>query len=138
MDYTYIPVGFDVENTFGKKRLKVKIWYDNVLYRGVLAKYSGEYNLMINKEIREQIGKKAGDTVSVKIEEDVEERIVELPQIMLDFFKKDKTLKAVFDKLSYTHQKEYASWIGSAKKQVTLQNRLLKFKELLLVKKTNG
>ena len=138
MDYTYIPVGFDVENTFGKKRLKVKIWYDNVLYRGVLAKYSGEYNLMINKEIREQIGKKAGDTVNVKIEEDVEERIVELPQIMLDFFKKEKSLKAVFDKLSYTHQKEYASWIGSAKKQETLQNRLLKFKELLLVKKTNG
>lgn len=138
MDYTYIPVGFDVENTFGKKRLKVKIWYDNVLYRGVLAKYSGEYNLMINKEIREQIGKKAGDTVSVKIEEDVEERIVELPQIMLDFFKKEKTLKAVFDKLSYTHQKEYASWIGSAKKQETLQKRLLKFKELLLAKKTNG
>lgn len=80
MDNTYVPVNFDVEKTFGKKRLKVKIWYDDVLYRGLLAKYAGKYFLMINKEIRAKIGKNAGDTVHVKIEEDIEERVVELPK----------------------------------------------------------
>lgn len=134
MDVTYIAVPFDVEKTFGKKRLKIKVWYDKVLYRGLLTKYNGEYNLIINKEIRAQLGKDAGDTINVKIEEDTEERTIEIPKIMEDFFKKEKQLKTVFDKLAYTHKKEYALWITSAKREETLQNRLLKFKEMLLTK----
>ena len=135
MDVTFIYIDFDVEKTFGKKRLKVKAWYDKVLYRGLLTKYSGAYHMIINKEIRAQLGKKAGDSVKVKIEEDVEERIIELPQVMLDFFKKEKELKSIFDKLAFTHRKEYAIWISSAKKEETLQNRLIKFKELLAKQK---
>jgi len=135
MDVTFIDIDFDVEKTFGKKRLKVKVWYDKVLYRGLLTKYKGVYHLIINKEIRAKLGKEAGDTVNVKIEEDTNERTVELPTLLLDFFKKEKELKAVFDKMSYTHQKEYVVWLTSAKKEETFQNRLLKFKELLLTKK---
>lgn len=134
MDVTYIAVPFDVEKTFGKKRLKIKVWYDKVLYRGLLTKYNGEYNLIINKEIRAQLGKDAGDTINVKIEEDTEERTIEIPKIMEDFFKKEKQLKTVFDKLAYTHKKEYVLWIATAKREETLQNRLLKFKEMLLTK----
>lgn len=134
MDVTYILIEFDVEKTFGKKRLKVKVWYDKVLYRGLLTKYNGVYHLIINQEIRAQLGKKAGDTIQVKIVEDLDERTVELPLVMLDFFAQEKELKAIFDKLSYTHQREYVSWLNGAKKEATLQNRLLKFKELLLAK----
>ncbi|MFN8282923.1 MAG: YdeI/OmpD-associated family protein [Chitinophagales bacterium] len=134
MDNTYVPVPFDVEKTFGKKRLKAKIWYDKVLYRGLLAKYAGEYNLMINKEIRAKIGKEAGDTVNIKIEEDTEERTLEIPEVMNNFFKKEKALKTIFDKLAYTHQKEFMVWISSAKREETLQNRLVKFKQMLLEK----
>jgi len=134
MDVTFIYIDFDVEKAFGKKRLKVKVWYDKVLYRGLLTKYKGVYHVIINKEIRAQIGKTAGETISVKIEEDLEERTVEIPIVMEDFFKKEKALKAVFDKLAFTHQKEYVVWITSAKKEETLQNRLIKFKELLLSK----
>ena len=57
------------------------------------------------------------------------------PQVMLDFFKKEKELKSIFDKLAFTHRKEYAIWISSAKKEETLQNRLIKFKELLAKQK---
>ncbi|MDB5226387.1 MAG: hypothetical protein JWN78_580 [Bacteroidota bacterium] len=135
MDVFYIPVTFDVEKTFGKKRLKVKIWYDDVLYRGLLTKYGGEYNLMMNKTIREQVGKQPGDTVNIKIEEDLDDRTVELPEILKNYFKKEKDLKAIFDGMSFTHQKEYTQWITSAKKEETLQNRLIKFKELLSAKK---
>lgn len=135
MNVTFIDIDFDVEKTFGKKRLKVKVWYDKVLYRGLLTKYKGVYHLIINREIRAKLGKETGDTVNVKIEEDTDERTVELPTLLLDFFKKEKELKVVFDKMSYTHQKEYVVWLTSAKKEATFQNRLLKFKELLLTKK---
>ena len=37
----------------------------------------------------------------------------------------------IFDKMAFTHQKEYVLWLTSAKKEETLQNRLIKFKELL-------
>lgn len=134
MDVTFINIDFDVEKTFGKKRLKVKAWYDNVLYRGLLTKYKGAYHMIINKEIRAQIGKNAGDTINVKIEEDLDERTVEIPKVIIDFFKKEKELKAVFDKMAFTHQKEYVLWLTSAKKEETLQNRLIKFKELLQAK----
>lgn len=134
MDVTFINIDFNVEEVFGKKRLKVKVWYDDVLYRGLLTKYAGKYFMIINKEIRAQLNKKAGDSIFVKIEEDLEERIVDLPEILVDFFKKEKALKTIYDKLSYTHQKEYVNWITSAKKEETLQNRLLKLKALLLEK----
>lgn len=135
MDVTFIDINFNVEKTFGKKRLKVKVWYDKVLYRGLLTKYKGLYHLIINKEIRAQLGKNAGDTIHIKIEEDIEERTIELPKVMIDFFKKEKELKLVFDKMSYTHHKEYTGWLTSAKKVETLQNRLVKFKEMLQSKK---
>lgn len=135
MDATYIPVGFDVEKTFGKKRLKVKVWFDDVLYRGLLAKYAGGYHLLINKTIRAQLGKDAGDSVRVRILEDTEERILETPQLLKNLFRKEKELKFLFDKVSYTHRKEYIDWLTSAKKEDTLQNRLIKFKELLSAQK---
>lgn len=134
MDVTYIDIDFDVEKIFGKKRLKVKVWYDKVLYRGLLTRYKGVYHMIINKEIRAQLGKSAGDTIQVKMEEDLDERSIGLPQVMVEFFRRDKELKAVFDKMSYTHRREYVTWLTSAKKEETLQNRLIKFKELLLAK----
>ena len=131
MDVTYVFIDFDVEKTFGKKRLKVKVWFDKILYRGLLTKYKGVYHLIINKEIRAQLGKNAGDIVTVKIEEDTDERIVELPKVMVDFFKNEKDLKGIYDKMSYTNRKEYVEWLTTAKKEETLQNRIVKFKELL-------
>ena len=131
MDVFYIPLELDVEKTFGKKRFKAKIWYNDVLYRGLIAKYDGGYFLMINKAIRAQLNEKAGDIVNVKIEQVLEERIVELPTVLVDFFNRENLLKSVFDKLSYTHQKEYVQWITSAKREETLQNRMIKLKEML-------
>ena len=81
------------------------------------------------------MGKNAGDTIHVKIEEDLDERTVELPQVMIDLFRKEPALKVVFDKMSYTHHREYVTWLTGAKKEETLQNRLIKFKELLRAKK---
>jgi uncharacterized protein YdeI (YjbR/CyaY-like superfamily) len=45
--------------------------------------------------------------------------------------KKDKEAKALFDKLSYTHQKEYVNWITEAKKEETRQTRVIKTIEML-------
>jgi uncharacterized protein YdeI (YjbR/CyaY-like superfamily) len=45
--------------------------------------------------------------------------------------KKEKEAKTFFDKLSYTHQKEYVRWVEEAKREETRQNRIIKTIEML-------
>ena len=69
---------------------------------------------------REKIGKGPGDTVSVTVERDNSVRTVEVPPELQKLLKKEGLLP-VFEKLSYTHRKEYCRWITEAKKEETRQ-----------------
>ena len=87
--------------------------------------------LLILKSIREQAGKTFGDEVHLTIEADTAPRVVELPEELERAFKTEKEAKAFFGKLSYTHQKEYVTWINDAKKEETRQARVIKTIEML-------
>ena len=82
--------------------------------------------LIILKGIREQIGKTFGDQVKVTVEPDNEPRVVEIPKDLLKELKKDREAKAFFEKLAYSHQREYVAWIEAAKREETRQSRVLK------------
>jgi hypothetical protein len=128
----FVEVPFDVEEAFGSKRPKVKAMIEGVPYRGLLVRMGGEHHmLIILKGIREQIGKTFGDEIKVNIEPDTEPRVIEIPKDLMKELKKDKEAKAFFDKLSYTHQKEYVRWVEEAKKEETRQNRIMKTIEML-------
>ena len=128
----FVEVPFDVEAVFGSKKPRVKATIDGVPYRGLLTRMGTDYHvLIILKGIREQIGKTFGDEVTITVEPDTEPRVVEVPKDMLKELKKDKEAKAFFDKLSYTHQREYVMWINEAKREETRQNRILKAIEML-------
>jgi len=128
----FVEVPFDVEEAFGSKRPKVKAMIEGVPYRGLLVRMGGEHHmLIILKGIREQIGKTFGDEIKVNIEPDTEPRVIEISIDLMKELKKDKEAKAFFDKLSYTHQKEYVRWVEEAKKEETRQNRIMKTIEML-------
>lgn len=128
----FVEVPFDVEKEFGSKRPKVRAMIEGVPYRGILTRMGTECHLLIIlKDIREQIGKTFGDEINITVEPDVEPRIVEVPAELKKAFKIEKEAKAFFDKLSYTHQKEYVTWINEAKKEETRQNRIAKTIEML-------
>jgi hypothetical protein len=128
----FVEVPFDVEQAFGSKKPKVKATIEGVPYRGTLVRMGTECHvLIILKGIREQIGKTFGDEVTISVEPDTEPRLIEIPPDLARELKEDKQAKAFFDKLSYTHQKEYVTWINEAKKQETRQNRILKTLEML-------
>ena len=123
----FVEVPFDVEKEFGAKRPKVKATFEGVPYRGILTRMGTEKHiLIILKDIREKIGKTFGDEVNMTVELDTEPRVLELPKELVKELKKDKEAKMFFDKLSYTHQREYVNWINEAKKEETKQNRILK------------
>lgn len=128
----FVEVPFDVEKAFGAKKPKVKAMIEGVPYRGILTRMGTDFHmLIILKSIREQIGKTFGDEVKVTVELDTEPRVLEVPKDLLKELKKDKDVKAFFDKLSYTHRREYVMWIEEAKKEETRARRILKAIEML-------
>lgn len=126
----YFP--YNVEEEFGTRgRVAVKATFDGVPYSGSIVKYGAPQHMLgISKSIREQIGKGPGDTVEVTIEKDETERTVEVPPEFQKLLKKEKLLP-VFEKLSYSHKREYCRWITEAKREETRANRLVKAVELL-------
>ncbi len=128
----FVDVPFDVEKEFGSKKPKIKAMIEGVPYRGLLTRMGTEcHMLIVLKGIREQIGKTFGDEIIVIVEPDTEPRIIELPAELKKAFRTEKEAKAFFDKLSYTHRKEYVTWINEAKKEETRQNRIVKTIEML-------
>ena len=128
----FVEVPFDVEVTFGSKKPKVKAMIEGVPYRGILTRMGTECHLLVVlKEIREKIGKTFGDEVTVTVEPDTEPRLIEVPPELKKAFRTEKEAKAFFDKLSYTHQREYVMWINGAKREETRQNRVVKTIEML-------
>jgi Bacteriocin-protection, YdeI or OmpD-Associated/Domain of unknown function (DUF1905) len=128
----FVRIPFDVEKEFGSKRPKVKAMIEGVPYRGTLVRMGSEHHmLLILKGIREQIGKTFGDEIKVIVEPDAEPRIIEIPKDLSKEFKKDKQAKAIFEKLSYTHRREYVRWIEEAKQAETRQVRIINTIEML-------
>jgi uncharacterized protein YdeI (YjbR/CyaY-like superfamily) len=128
----FVEVPFDVEKIFGSKKPKIKALIDGVPYRCTLVRMKSENHLLlIHKGIREQISKTPGDEVKVSVELDVEERVAVIPAELMRAFKSDIEAKSAFEKLSYTHQKEYVTWINDAKKDETRNRRIAKTLERL-------
>lgn len=115
----------------GKGRIKIKCTIDGRPYRGSINPYGGVHFLGVLKSIRETIGKKPGDTIHIAMEADTEPRTVELPEDLRSALDKDDNLKAGFDKLSYSHKKEYVDWVNDAKKAETRERRITKMLEML-------
>jgi Domain of unknown function (DUF1905)/Bacteriocin-protection, YdeI or OmpD-Associated len=123
----YVLFPYDAQTEFGTRaQIRVVASFDGVPYAGSLVKYGlPQHMLPILKSIREQIGKGPGDTVDVVIKRDESVRMVEAPPELAKLMKKEG-VSATFEKLSYTHRKEYCRWITEAKKEETRQTRLTK------------
>ena len=131
LEATGITIPFDVEDVFGSKRVPVKAVVNGAEYRGSIVRMGGKYCLGIPKAFRDQAGIKAGDNIVVTIEKDEAERTVTVPADLAAVLKKDKTLKAAWDKLSYTLRKENARALEEAKQPETRARRLDKTLTLL-------
>jgi bifunctional DNA-binding transcriptional regulator/antitoxin component of YhaV-PrlF toxin-antitoxin module len=139
IDATSVNFPYNVEELFGTKgQVKVKTIIDGVEYRGSLANMgTGCHILGITKEIRKKINKKAGDFVTIILEKDTEERIIEIPNDFNELLKENPDLSKFFESLSFTNRKEYIRWIESAKKEETRKNRLDQCIEKLINHKKN-
>lgn len=123
----FVLFPYDVEREFGTKGpVAVHSTLAGVPYSGSLIKYGRpQHMLCVLKSIREETGKGPGDTVEVEVWKDEGERTVAIPPAFKALMKKEGLL-AGFEKLSYTHRKEYVKWIEEAKKEETRERRVEK------------
>ena len=128
----YLLFPYDTEKEFGTKgRVPVRMTVDGIPDTASLIKYgSPQHMLVVRKAVREQIGKASGDSVEIVLWKDEVERVVEVPAEFQKRMEKEKLLP-FFEKLSYTHRKEYCRWLTEAKKEETRQARLVKAIEML-------
>jgi bifunctional DNA-binding transcriptional regulator/antitoxin component of YhaV-PrlF toxin-antitoxin module len=128
----FVSVPFDVEAAFGKKRVQVLASIEGEPYKGSLVRMGGpDHMLIILKQIREKIGKQAGDEVEVTVEEDTEPRVVEVPDDLAAALKEEPEALAFFEKLSYSHRREYVLPIVEARSEETRRGRVARTVEKL-------
>ena len=111
----YVLFPYDTEKGFAAKgKVPVKATFNGVSYTGSLIKYGKPLHVLgMPKAIRDQTRKGPGDTIEVVVWKDEEVRTVEVPAQFENLMKKEGLLP-VFEKLSYTHRKEYCRWIAES------------------------
>jgi len=125
-------VPFDVQEVFGTKaRVPVCGTINGFPYRGSIMNMGDGHIMAVNKKLREGARVKGGDIINVVMERDDTPRIITPPDDFAKALNKSKEAKAFWDKLSYTHQREYVQAIEEAKKEETRLRRIEKSIEML-------
>lgn len=133
MNAAYVIFPYSVEEEFGVRgQVKVKaIFDDHVEYRGSLARMlRDEHCLGMTQQIRAALNKSPGERVKVSLIQDVEPRIVEVPEVLLAALQANALMEK-FERLSYTNRKEMARTVTEAKKEETRERRINKIIEQL-------
>jgi uncharacterized protein YdeI (YjbR/CyaY-like superfamily) len=92
----------------------------------------------LSKEVRQGAAAEAGDEVDVTVELDTAPREVEVPEALAAALAADPEAKASFDRMAFTHRKEYARWIADAKQEQTRERRLGQALEMIRAGKTRS
>src|SRR5258707_9157536 len=120
----FIPLGFDPKPVFGKIRAPVRVTLNGYTYRSTIAAMGGPPCIPLRRSNREAAGLEGGETIDVRLDLDVEKRVVKPPA---DLVKALKAAPPAWDRwreLSYSHQREHAEAIEDAKKPETRARRV--------------
>jgi hypothetical protein len=122
---TGIPVPDEVIEALGaSKRPPVTVTVNGHTYRTTAVRMGGRFLVPLNAENREAAGVAAGDDVTVDIEPDTGPREVTLPEDLAAAM--DDDARAAYDRLSYTHRKEWVRWVEEARRPETRATRIEK------------
>lgn len=89
------------------------------------------YIIGITKAIRKAIGKQPGDTIEVTIKKDDKSRLMEIPMALNDALDNNSAAKDFFVSLTDSQKNKFFTFITSAKRQETVDKRLVKIVQML-------
>jgi hypothetical protein len=131
LEERWVVVPLDVKALWGEARPPVAGTVAGHPFRSRLAVYGGQTVLGLTNAFRKEAGIVPGDLVEVVIDRDDTPREVEVPPALQAAFESDADARAAFDKLSFTHRREYAEWIAGAKREETRERRTARALEML-------
>ena len=91
----------------------------------------GRVCLGVHKATREAAEVEIGDTVNLEVELDTRPREVVVPDDLAAALSRDASIQAAFERLSFTHRREYVEWVTGAKRDETRARRIEKTLERL-------
>jgi hypothetical protein len=115
----------------GAKRFPVVATVNGYSWRTTVTRMGGEFLVGLGREVRASARAEAGDTVEVALELDTAPREVQVPEPLAAALSGDPGARTAFEKLAFTHRKEYARWVAEAKHEETRARRVAKALELL-------
>jgi hypothetical protein len=119
-----------VEKLGAGKRPPVVVTIRGYSFRTTIAPMGGRYLIGVNADNRVAAGVRAGEKLSVTVELDTAPREVVVPKDLAAAMNK-AGVRTVFDKMSYTHRKEYVRSVDEAKAEATRARRIAKTIESL-------
>jgi hypothetical protein len=122
----------------GAKRFPVLATVNGYRWRTSVARMGGEFMLGLNREVRAGAGVAAGDEVDVTVELDLAPREVEVPAALASALAADRQAREAFERMAFTHRKEYARWVAEAKKEDTRQRRVEQALEMIRAGRTRS
>jgi hypothetical protein len=122
----------DTAAVFGTRaRFPICATFNGVEYRGsTMPMGDGTFCVGLTRAVREQAGVDIGDAVHVVVVRDRSERTVEMPPDLAEALVRAE-LTETFDRLAFTHRKEYARWILEAKRPETRLRRIAKALDMI-------
>jgi hypothetical protein len=115
----------------GAKRFPVAATINGYTWRSTVVRMRGEFLLGLSKEVRANAGVEADEEVDVTLELDLAQRTVDVPKALADALDGDDEARAAYERLAYTHRKEFARWVQEAKQDQTRERRVAKTVEML-------
>ncbi len=122
----------------GARRFPVVATVNGYTWRTSVARMGGEFLVGLSREVRQGAGVAAGDQVDVILELDGAPREVEVPPALAAGLARDAQARAVFEKLAFTHRKEYARWVAEAKREETRERRVQQALEMIKAGQTRS
>ncbi len=113
-----------IESFNAGKKPAVKITLNGYTYRSTVAAMNGKYMVGVSADVRAASGVKGGDTLTIEIELDSEERKVDLPDDFKKSLDKNLNAKKFFQTLTYSKQKNHVTLIEQARTEATRQKRI--------------
>lgn len=108
------------------------------IHTSIFPSDDGGHFMMVSPEIQKVAGVKAGDHVKVVLDLASRPRTVDVPNDLAKALDRVAAAREAFERLAYSHQREYVDWIEEAKRPETRARRIEKTVERLRETPTPG
>ena len=123
---TAFEVPLNLRELFGSAHPPIKVTINSHTYRATPAVYGGRYYVSLSKSNRDAAHVAAGQPIKVTIQEDSDPRKIEAPPDLAAALDDDDEARDFWDRLSYSHRREYVDWVEEAKRDETRKKRVEK------------